>query len=413
MVHCRSNPPITLSMKSYMAAEDSDTGIKIYLREIGQIPLLTPDQEIELAAKIKKGDREARALMIRSNLRLVVKIAHDYANLGLPLLDLISEGNIGLMKAVERFDPAKGGKLSTYAAWWIKQSIKRALANQSKTIRLPVHLVDKISKMRRVSLQMSEELGREPTDDELGEEIGIAAGKVSQLKTVSIRPASLDAPISDDDSTEFGEIVGDEEAMTPFELLRDKNLRNEVGGLLEVLDDRERKIIFSRFGLDGGKPKTLEEVGKKFGVTRERIRQLQNIALSKLHGVHQRIACAQVADNHQIVARRSQSRVAQIFLGYFDGGVRIIRKFYPRRIRPPTKRELASHFLARSEGKNRGVFRTQIRSITSHCAVPGKHDDPRSRERVCQHDRRCDSFLSHIFQHSCFGVTGATAALDA
>src|SRR5207302_1943546 len=163
--------------KSFMAAEDSDTGIKIYLREIGQIPLLTPQQEIELAAKIKRGDKEARALMIRSNLRLVVKIAHDYANLGLPLLDLISEGNIGLMKAVERFDPAKGGKLSTYAAWWIKQSIKRALANQSKTIRLPVHLVDKISKMRRVSLQMSEELGREPTDDELGDEIGIASGK--------------------------------------------------------------------------------------------------------------------------------------------------------------------------------------------------------------------------------------------
>ncbi|PYL24539.1 MAG: RNA polymerase subunit sigma [Verrucomicrobia bacterium] len=265
-----------------MAAEDSDTGIKIYLREIGQIPLLTPEQEITLAAKIKKGDREARALMIRSNLRLVVKIAHDYANLGLPLLDLISEGNIGLMKAVERFDPAKGGKLSTYAAWWIKQSIKRALANQSKTIRLPVHLVDKISKMRRVSLQMSEELGREPTDEELGDEIGIASGKVSQLKTVSIRPASLDAPISDDDSTEFGEIVGDEEAQTPFELLRDKNLRNEVGGLLNVLDAREKKIIFQRFGLDGGKPKTLEEVGKKFGVTRERIRQLQNIALSKL-----------------------------------------------------------------------------------------------------------------------------------
>jgi RNA polymerase primary sigma factor len=265
-----------------MAAEDRDTGIKIYLCEIGQIPLLTPEQEIELAAKIKKGDREALALMIRSNLRLVVKIALAYANLGLPLLDLISEGNIGLMKAVERFDPAKGGKLSTYAAWWIKQSISRALANQSKTIRLPVHLVDKISKMRRVSLQMSEELGREPTDEELGDEIGIASGKVSQLKTVSIRPASLDAPISDDDSTEFGEIVGDEYAQTPFELLRDKNLRNELGGLLDVLDDREKKIVFQRFGLDGGKPKTLEEVGKRFGVTRERIRQLQNIALSKL-----------------------------------------------------------------------------------------------------------------------------------
>jgi RNA polymerase primary sigma factor len=267
---------------SYMAAEDRDTGIKIYLCEIGQIPLLTPEQEIELAAKIKKGDREALALMIRSNLRLVVKIALAYANLGLPLLDLISEGNIGLMKAVERFDPAKGGKLSTYAAWWIKQSIRRALADQSKTIRLPVHLVDKISKMRRVSLQMSEELGREPTDEELGDEIGIASGKVSQLKTVSIRPASLDAPISDDDSTEFGEIVGDEYAQTPFELLRDKNLRNELGGLLDVLDDREKKIVFQRFGLDGGKPKTLEEVGKRFGVTRERIRQLQNIALSKL-----------------------------------------------------------------------------------------------------------------------------------
>lgn len=265
-----------------MAADDTESGIKIYLREIGQIALLTPDEEIELAARIKKGDKEARAKMIRANLRLVVKIAHDYNNLGLPLLDLISEGNIGLMKAVERFDPAKGGKLSTYAAWWIKQSIKRALANQSKTIRLPVHLVDKISKMRRVALQMSEELGREPTDDELAEEVGMASAKVSQLKTVSIRPASLDAPISDDDTTEFGEIVGDEEALTPFEQLRDQNLRDEVSELISVLDEREKKIIFSRFGLDGGKPKTLEEVGRKFGVTRERIRQLQNIALMKL-----------------------------------------------------------------------------------------------------------------------------------
>ncbi len=265
-----------------MAVDDTESGIKIYLREIGQIALLTPQEEIALAARIKKGDKEARAIMIRANLRLVVKIAHDYNNLGLPLLDLISEGNIGLMKAVERFDPAKGGKLSTYAAWWIKQSIKRALANQSKTIRLPVHLVDKISKMRRVALQMSEELGREPTDEELAEEVGMASAKVSQLKTVSIRPASLDAPISDDDTTEFGEIVGDEEALTPFEQLRDRNLRDEVADLIAVLDEREKKIIFSRFGLDGGKPKTLEEVGRKFGVTRERIRQLQNIALMKL-----------------------------------------------------------------------------------------------------------------------------------
>src|SRR6201998_1562902 len=207
-----------------MAGEDSDTGIKIYLREIGRIQLLTPQEEIDLAARIKKGDREARVLMIKANLRLVVKIAHDYVNLGLPLLDLISEGNIGLTKAVERFDPTKGAKLSTYAAWWIKQSIKRALAEQSKTIRLPVHLVDKLAKVRRISIQMSDELGREPTDDELGEELGIESENVARLKSFGIRPISIDATISNDDSTEVGEVLGDEEAQTPFESLRDKNL---------------------------------------------------------------------------------------------------------------------------------------------------------------------------------------------
>jgi RNA polymerase primary sigma factor len=262
--------------------DDSDTGFKIYLREIGQTPLLTIQEEIELAAKIKKGNKEARAKMIKANLRLVVKIAHDYANLGLPLLDLVSEGNIGLMKAVERFDPAKGGKLSTYAAWWIKQSIKRALANQAKTIRLPVHLVDKIAKIKRVSMSMSEALGREPTDEELADEVGISAAKLSQLRTVSIRPASLDAPMNDEDGTEFGEVVGDDAAVDPAENLSDKNLQEEVSDLLRVLDDRERKIIMSRFGLDGGDSRTLEEVGERFGVTRERIRQLQNIALAKL-----------------------------------------------------------------------------------------------------------------------------------
>ncbi len=226
--------------------------MKVYLREIGRIQLLTPAEEIELAAKIKKGDRKARALMISSNLRLVVTIAQDYANLGLPLLDVIGEGNIGLMIAVDRFDPSKGAKLSTYAAWWIRQAIKRALSNQGKTIRLPVR------------------------------EIGIASGKVSHLKTVSIRPASLDAPVGDDDSTEFGESVEDEEARTPFELLRDKDLHNDVGDSLEALDDREKKIISQRFGFDGGKRRTLEEIGKKLGVSRERIRQLENIALSKL-----------------------------------------------------------------------------------------------------------------------------------
>src|SRR6266478_160484 len=209
---------------------ENDSGLNRYLQEIGRIPLLTPQQEVELAGKIKEGDAAARERMINANLRLVVTIARDYINLGLPLLDLISEGNIGLTKAVERFDPTKGAKLSTYAMWWIRQSIKRALANQSKTIRLPVHLVDKITKVRRVSLQMSNEIGREPTDDELGEELGIAGGKVGRLKSVGIRPASLDAPIGDDDSTEFGEMIGDDEAQTPFELLRNEDLRNEMEG---------------------------------------------------------------------------------------------------------------------------------------------------------------------------------------
>src|SRR5688572_19198645 len=203
------------------SAYDGDTAIKLYLREIGQVKLLTPEEEIELAARIKKGDKKAREQMIKANLRLVVKIAHDYEGFGLPLLDLISEGNIGLMKAVERFDPAKGGKLSTYGSWWIKQSIKRALANQSKTIRLPVHLVDKISKMRRVSMKLQEEFGREPTDEELGEELGISAARVAQLRTAAIRPASLDAPIGDDESNNFAEIVQDENADTPYEQLED------------------------------------------------------------------------------------------------------------------------------------------------------------------------------------------------
>ncbi|MBV8223698.1 MAG: RNA polymerase sigma factor RpoD/SigA [Verrucomicrobia bacterium] len=267
---------------AHRPTKSSHPAVRIYLREIGTIPLLTPKEEIALAARIKQGDREARALMIKANLRLVVTIAHDYVDLGLPLLDLVSEGNIGLMQAVERFDPAKGAKLSTYAIWWIKRSMKRALANQSKTIRLPIHLVQKISKMRRISLQMHDELGREPTDDELAEEIGITNHKVSQLKAVSTRPSSMNAPISDDDSSEFGDIVRDENARTPFEFVSKQNLGDQMNDLFTPLDERERKIIVKRFGLDGGKPKTLAEVGKQFGVTRERIRQLQNLALAKM-----------------------------------------------------------------------------------------------------------------------------------
>jgi len=262
--------------------ETPDTNIGLYLREISQVPLLTPQEEVKLAAQIKRGNKKAREKMIKANLRLVVKIANDFGSYGLPLLDLISEGNIGLMKAVERFDPKKGGKLSTYASWWIKQSIKRALANQSKTIRLPVHLVDKIGKIRRVAARMTEELGREATNEELAEELGLPVAKVSHLKTVAVRPASLDAKIGPDDDTAFGDLVGDERAEDPFEALRDRDLREEVTELLATLNPRERKIIAFRFGLGGGRERTLEEVGRKFGVTRERIRQLQNMALVKM-----------------------------------------------------------------------------------------------------------------------------------
>ena len=261
---------------------DGDTSIRLYLREIGQVKLLTPQEEIELAAKIKKGDKKAREHMIKANLRLVVKIARDYEGIGLPLLDLISEGNIGLMKAVERFDPAKGGKLSTYGSWWIKQSIKRALANQSKTIRLPVHLVDKISKMRRTAMKLQEMLGREPTDEELADEMGMTALRVRQMRQAAVRPASLDAPIGDDDSNNFSDVVEDENATSPYDNLEDKTVVNMLQDMVKHLDTREATILRYRFGLDGGAEKTLEEVGVKFGVTRERVRQIQNLALKKL-----------------------------------------------------------------------------------------------------------------------------------
>jgi RNA polymerase primary sigma factor len=213
---------------------------------------------------------------------LVVKIARDYEDYGLPLLDLINEGNMGLMKAVERFDPRKGAKLSTYASWWIKQSIRRALANQSKTIRLPVHVVDKLFHMRRAATKLQEELGREATDEELAEELGTTAFRVARLRSAAIRPASLDAPIGDDDTNRFGDLVEDERADTPYEQLEDKTNTDLVREMMDTLDPREATILRYRFGLDGGGEKTLEEVGKKFGVTRERIRQLQNIALKKL-----------------------------------------------------------------------------------------------------------------------------------
>ena len=265
-----------------MTPNDNNNSLRIYLREIAKTELLTREQELELAEKIRQGDKQARSLMIRSNLRLVVKIAQDYANYGLPLSDLISEGNIGLMKAVERFDPEKGGKLSTYGSWWIKQSIKRALANQSKTIRLPVHMVDKISRMRRISNMLAEALGRDPTDSELAEELGIPRTKLAMLKQASQRPASLDAPIGDDESSDYSDIIGDDKAIDPALALESKSMHDQLDDLLDNLDDRETRIIGARFGLNGQKPRTLEEIGLEFGVTRERIRQLQNDALAKM-----------------------------------------------------------------------------------------------------------------------------------
>ena len=281
-------PPSFLEKPEPPAAEaviphGERSNLQLYLQEIGKTPLLTIEEEIQLAKRIRRGDKAARDHMISANLRLVVKIAMDYKDFGLPLLDLISEGNIGLVKAVERFDPRKGGKLSTYAAWWIKQSIKRALANQSKTIRLPVHLVDKISKMRRMAMKLTEQLGREPSDEELAIELQIPTSKVAHLKSVSVRPASLDAPIGEDgDSGTFGEIVGDDNAISPFDGLRDSSRNRDLLAMVASLDQREAEILRLRFGLDGRDELTLEEVGQKFHVTRERIRQLEYLALSKI-----------------------------------------------------------------------------------------------------------------------------------
>ena len=256
--------------------------LNIYLQQISAIPLITVQDEIELAELIQKGDLKAREKMITANLRLVVKIAQYYANIGLSLLDLINEGNIGLMNAVERFDPSKGGKLSTYAAWWIKQSIKRALANQSKTIRLPVHMVDRVTQMRRTSAELAERIGRDPTDDELASEMNLPISRVAHLKSVSKKPASLDSPLGEDENSTLGEVVADDNAINPSEQLQSKSLIGDVNIVLSKLDPREADIIRLRFGLEGRDPLTLEQVGAKIGVTRERVRQLQEQALRQL-----------------------------------------------------------------------------------------------------------------------------------
>ena len=272
--------PVT--MEEIRQAYDGDTAYQLYLKEIGQTPLLTIAQENDLAAKIKKGDKAAREQMIKANLRLVVKIARDYEGYGVPLLDLISEGNIGLMKGVERFDPSKGAKLSTYSAWWIKQAIKRALANQGKTIRLPVHVVDKLFHIRRAEARLQEAFGREATDDEIAEELDTTPEKIRELRTASQRPASLEAPLGYDSDNRVADVVADENAEDPYRELEDKANTRMLREVMKDLDPREVTILRYRFGLDGDDEKTLEEVGRKFGLTRERIRQIQEIALKKL-----------------------------------------------------------------------------------------------------------------------------------
>lgn len=258
------------------------TAYTLYLREIGRTQLITPQEEVVLAKRIHAGDEDAREQMIKANLRLVVKIAREYEDYGVPLLDLINEGNIGLMKAVERFDPAKGAKLSTYAAWWIKQAIRRALSNQSKTIRLPVHVGDKLLHMRRAAARLEDELGREPTNEELASVLDMDPARLALLRNVAIPPSSLDAPVGDGDGKRFDEMVGDDKADTPYGQLEEKTTSGMLLELLATLPDREQTILRYRFGLEGDGEKTLEEVGQKFGVTRERIRQIQNLALAKM-----------------------------------------------------------------------------------------------------------------------------------
>ncbi|MBE6356886.1 MAG: RNA polymerase sigma factor RpoD/SigA [Lentisphaerae bacterium] len=260
--------------------------MKVYMGEIAQIPLVDKKEESDLAKDIHSTDparhEAARTTLIKANLRLVVKIAHDFKGLGLPLLDLISEGNIGLMRAVEKFDPAKGAKFSSYAAWWIKQSMRRALANQSRTIRIPVQSAGKINKIKTVRMRLAEELGREPSDAEIAEHLDFSERTVSGLRLADLRTISLHDPIQQGEEGEFQDIIPDRHAMTPDQIIGDIESVFRLMDLLDKLDERERKILEMRFGLRGGRTLTLEEVSQQIGRTRERVRQIQNQALAKL-----------------------------------------------------------------------------------------------------------------------------------
>lgn len=255
---------------------------RLYLREIGVLPLLTREEEAALGRRVRRGDAVARERMIQGNLRLVVKIARDYEGLGVPLLDLIAEGNVGLMRAVDKFDPERGAKLSVYASFWIKQSIRRALGNQSRTVRVPIHIHAKLVGLERAARQLQDLLGRAPTDAELSHETRLAPARLARIKRVSMSCASLDAPLGEEGESSLADVVPDEEARNPYEHLAGGSMRDLLGEMVGSLNSREAFILRRRFGLDDGEERTLEEVARELGLTRERIRQIQQGALKKL-----------------------------------------------------------------------------------------------------------------------------------
>ena len=256
--------------------------VRMYLKEIGQIKLLTMEEELELADRILAGDEEAKTILAEANLRLVVSIAKRYVGRGMLFLDLIQEGNIGLMKAVEKFDVSKGYKFSTYATWWIRQAITRAIADQARTIRVPVHMVETINKLARIQRQLTLELNREPSEEELAKKMNVSVEKIRDIYKISQEPVSLETPIGEEDDSHLGDFIKDERNMSPEEYATHEMLKDEISDVLLTLTEREEKVIRLRFGLEDGKSRTLEEVGQMFGVTRERIRQIEAKALRKL-----------------------------------------------------------------------------------------------------------------------------------
>ncbi len=256
--------------------------VRMYLREIGKIPLLTPEEEVELAKRIETGDLEAKRKLMAANLRLVVSIAKKYIGRGMLFLDLIQEGNLGLSRAVEKFDYRKGFKFSTYATWWIRQAITRAIADQARTIRIPVHMVETINKLIRVSRQLVQKLGREPTAEEIAKEMGIDSERVAEIQRIAQEPVSLETPIGEEEDSQLGDFLEDKELLSPDDAAANQLLREELESMIDELAPREREVLRLRFGLEDGHPYTLEEVGRRFGVTRERIRQIEAKALRKL-----------------------------------------------------------------------------------------------------------------------------------